>query len=153
MIITTIKNDTNDLSLTPEFNIALDFLHREGWRDHKDGIISIDGDRVYGNILSYKTKILNGPKKFESHRKYADIHYIIDGEEILYQKPVDSLVPMMPYDDKNDVLLFESACADVTPVILTVKNFVVCFPEDAHAPAYCVHEPIHVRKIVIKVAL
>lgn len=153
MIVTDLENLARQVALNPHFETALEFLRREGWRDQADGILPIDGKHVYGMLQSYTTKIPVATVPFEGHRKYIDIQYLIEGKETIYWTQTIGLTPTTAYDDSKDIWFSHAPIGNATPVTLTPGQLVVLFPADAHAPTHCAGAPVHVRKIVIKVAV
>jgi biofilm protein TabA len=153
MIVTQLEYLAFQLKPTPAFEKAIDFLRSEGWRERPDGSIEIDGTQVYALLQAYETKMPKESVLFEGHRKYIDIQYIIEGEETIYWTPTNHLAVTTAYDETKDIWFSQSAIGDATPVILLAGQLVVLFPTDAHAPTHAVGAPMHVRKVVIKVAV
>ena len=153
MIVSDLAHLPAQLRTDAAFDRAIEFLRHESWRDHAVGKIPIDGDRVYGSLQSYETKIPTDTVTFEGHRKYIDIQYVIEGKETIYWMPSSALTPTTPYDEAKDVWLCQSAYQGATSVALSAGQLAVLFPEDAHAPTHMVGAPTRVRKIVIKVAV
>jgi YhcH/YjgK/YiaL family protein len=109
----------------------------------------IDGDNAYAPVSDYLTK---NPQdaKFEAHRKYIDIQYIIDGQEQMTVAPIGKKKDTItPYDETKDVEFM--TVADSSSYIATPKNFFIFFPSDIHRPSVKVNENSQVRKIVVKV--
>jgi len=109
----------------------------------------IDGDNAYAPVSEYMTK--NPQKaKFEVHRKYIDIQYIIDGTEQMTVAPLSATKEITaPYDDKKDVEFM--TVSDSTSYTATPQNFFIFFPSQIHRPSVKVGESSKVRKIVVKV--
>jgi biofilm protein TabA len=109
----------------------------------------IDGDNLYAPVSEYLTKNV-GDAKYEAHRKYIDIQYVIQGIEQMSIAPVSMKDQVIsPYDAAKDVEFMtvkQSAEYNATP-----SNFFIFFPSDIHRPGVKVGENTHVKKIVIKV--
>lgn len=134
----------------PQIHEALEALSKALAGDFPAERIVVDGDRLYINPISLTTVFIDAPV-FETHRRYLDVHCLVSGEEKILVQRADLLTPSKPYDKEKDYALFEgSAGASVT---LFPGDFLVCFPEDAHAPGLSVKEPQAVRKFVAKVLL
>ena len=88
--------------------------------------------------------------KFEVHRKYLDIQFLISGTEYMEYAMLSDLTPDMIYDDTKDVEFLNG-----TGNLILVKPgmFYVVYPEDAHKP--CVHAdfPRNYKKVVVKVKI
>ena len=90
-----------------------------------------------------------GKKKvFEAHRKYIDLHYIIDGTEQFGYADIETLAPITEYDEADDYILLDG---DVSRITLNKGNFVIAFPEDAHIPALKYKNSEKVKRAVVKI--
>jgi YhcH/YjgK/YiaL family protein len=153
MILVPLEHLPRQLAMNPRFQLAIDFLRREGWRGHSDGIIPIDAERVYGMLQSYETKIPGETIPFEGHRQFIDIQFVIDGAETIFWTPAARLTPTTPYDPAKDIWFCHAPRAEAATFILSGRQAAVFFPEDAHAPSHMLAQPMRVRKIVVKVAV
>ena len=89
----------------------------------------------------------------EAHRKYVDVMCMIEGEETIYVQPTALLHHItQAYDENQDALLaeMEEGCCEIR---LHPGEFVILFPEDAHAPGCRINGPSHVKKIIGKVRI
>jgi YhcH/YjgK/YiaL family protein len=89
--------------------------------------------------------------RFEAHRRYIDIQYMLAGEEIIEIAPADALTPDTPFDPERDLVFFKTPEAPCTRLILRPGDFAVFFPEDAHMPKVQLQTPASLRKAVVKV--
>lgn len=87
---------------------------------------------------------------FESHRKYIDVQFILEGEEIIHVTPIDGLVVDRPYREEKDVIKYLDGGGG-SRLSLTAGEAAVFFPEDGHMPGQAAAIPSLVRKAVIKV--
>ncbi|MPM27774.1 Toxin-antitoxin biofilm protein TabA [bioreactor metagenome] len=132
----------------PKFQTAFAFLKRGDLAALPEGWVEL-GNGVRASVQHYTTSPA-GQLKFESHERFFDIQYIVDGEEVIGCSFRDGLTIETPYDDKNDVTFY------LTPplhggVYLKAGDFAVFAPEDAHQPRCAASEPMPVIKIVVKV--
>ena len=83
--------------------------------------------------------------KFESHKRFIDIQYILDGEEDMEVADIDTLTLTDEYDEQGDYMLYEGRGA-----LLHFKkgDFAVYFPEDGHMPSI---GDGRTKKVVIKI--
>lgn len=102
------------------------------------------------NCTQYETKG-DASSPLEAHRQYADIQYIVEGDEICYVADVDRLNVTKAYDPEKDVLFGTVDTSIAVP--LHAGEFCVFFPEDAHGPGCVWETPSAVKKIVVKVPL
>jgi YhcH/YjgK/YiaL family protein len=109
----------------------------------------LDGDNLFVNVSEYKTKEPIDAK-FEAHRKYIDIQYVIAGSEMIGVAPLasrDSIT--QPYNETKDVEF--SKFSNETFYEANPGNFFVFFPDDGHAPSVKTDSISHVKKLVVKI--
>jgi len=97
--------------------------------------------------LEYQTKDFD-LTKFENHNKNIDIHFIVEGRELIGINRFDNLKPTMEYDEDNDYQLFEGEVKET--VILNTGDFLLLFPGEVHITGGKVIESTTVKKIVYK---
>ena len=118
--------------------------------NYPGGKIQLDGDRVYMNLANYDTRSPENAS-MEAHRRYIDVMIMVEGSETIYVKDVNRLKNITkPYDASIDALLADLD-ADTTAIRMEPGNFVVLFPQDAHAPSCHGSAPCQVKKIIGKV--
>jgi len=109
----------------------------------------IDGDNLYASVMEYVTKN-EEDAKYEAHRQYIDIQYVIDGIEEMGVAPLSALKEVtVPYDASKDVgfmTVQEGKFYKATP-----ERFFIFFPSDIHRPGLKVGQNAPLRKIVVKV--
>lgn len=153
MIVTHLENLDQQLAMNLKFARALEFLRSEGWRGQPDGTIEIDGKDVYALLATFETEIPQPMVRFEGHRKYADIMFLIQGTETIYWMQTNHLTPTTPYNEATDRWYSQAPHDEAMPLVLTAGQSAVFFPSDAHAPSHAAGNPERVRKITVKVAV
>ena len=148
MILDTLNNWDKYNWTSASFRLAFDFLANMG-DSIADGKHIIDGDNVYCMVQSFETSPLEG-HEFEAHRDYADIQYIMAGQESIFWGPTPELAVTKPY--KPDIE-FYALIPNMTEMVLAAGQFCVLFPQDAHVPCVMHGQPSKVRKAVVKVRL
>lgn len=109
----------------------------------------IDGDNLFATVSEYQSKNEESAK-FEAHRKYIDIQYVISGKEIMNLAPISTLKEVLtPYDAAKDIEFI--TVSKVVNYKASPSNFFIFFPDDAHRPGLKDGSNSTVRKIVIKV--
>jgi biofilm protein TabA len=151
MIVTDLEHAPEQVALTPALQKAFAFLRQVRSQTLVDGRMEIDGDQVFALVQSYDTKC--SEPKFEAHRRYLDIQYVVSGEEIIGWAFLDRMIVTTPYDEAKDVCLGRVPEPEMTPVRLSAGQFAVLYPSDAHAPKLAAGVPTSVKKIVVKVAV
>lgn len=150
MIVTDRMHIERQVLLTPTLVKAIEFLRRPDLASLGEDKVAIDGDRVFALPQRYETAAAETPR-FEYHRKYIDIQYIVEGEEVLRWAPAAKLAITESYDREKDVTFGTAPPGEVTPVRLHAGQLAVLYPEDAHAPRIAADGPSKVFKIVLKV--
>ena len=89
------------------------------------------------------------PMTFEFHRRYADIHVPVTGEERIALCPASSRPADTPFDSEKDIGFFPGRA--INTVRIPAGWFCVCFPEDAHVPCLSDAEEHAIVKLVLKV--
>ena len=115
-----------------------------------DGKYEIDGDKLYASVQTYTTK---DTAKYESHRKYIDIQYVINGQEKIGVANLENCVTCIEYDTERDLEFYDLKREPEEYYKLTKGEFVVFYPHDAHKPSLSINEASTVKKVVVKVAL
>ena len=151
MISDTLANAHLYHAVHPRLAAAFDYL-RSFDAATADGKQPVDEDRVYAQVQSYATKPA-AEKKWESHRRYADIQYIVAGRERITYAHVSRLDGATPYNDAKDVINYAGASGETSTLCLEGGQFAIFFPDDAHRPGVAAGESGDVRKVVVKVLL
>ncbi len=151
MILDTLAQGPAYAPLNPRFQRAFEFL-RTVTPATPVGRHEIDGDKIYAFVQQHHTKVV-AEKKLEVHRRYIDIQYMLRGREIIAWAPLAAMgTPTMAFDPAMDAALYAYP-SDAVPVQVVPGQFMILFPEDAHAPSCAWGEPAEVLKVVVKVAV
>lgn len=131
----------------PYWDKAFAFLKQHDLRSLSNGRHEIDGENVYASVTENPSRDFDSTQ-WESHRKYIDIQYVIDGKELIGANAVAKSRVIKPYDEKKDVANY---AAEGKLYTATPETFFIFFPSDAHRPNITPggHKPV--KKIVIKV--
>lgn len=88
---------------------------------------------------------------FESHRRYIDVQFVVEGEELLEVADISRMKVRTPYDAEKDFFTYEDT-ADASLLRLYAGQAAIFFPEDVHMPTLRIRDkPVLVHKCVIKV--
>ncbi|MGA2679799.1 MAG: YhcH/YjgK/YiaL family protein [Sedimentisphaerales bacterium] len=151
MIFDRIDNTRLYLGLHAGFAKAFEILTDKTLSQKQDGKYPVDGDNIYYTIQRYTTKPLS-EGKFEAHRKYIDIQFLLEGVEIIGYAPLKDLTTAEVYNPQKDIAFFNTP-KEITKVILEPGLFCILFPADAHLPGLQLAGPTEVRKVVIKIQI
>ena len=145
MIIDTLEHKGRYSHLSPLLAKGLDVIREYAGRP--PGRYEIDGNRLYLMVQEYQTKEL-ADSVWESHREYADVHYIVSGEERMGYAGAAALETVSPYDEAQDAELYAGSGSFFS---CTAGTFTVLFPWEPHMPGVAAEGPANTRKIVVKV--
>ena len=150
MIIDTLDNAAAYEALGPGFTKAFDYLRSGRAATDPLGSHELDGKDIYVSIDEYNSKPIE-QGRFEAHRKYADVQYIVTGRERIGFAPIDDVEPTDAYDDERDVAFYKGEGAMLN---VPAGTFTVFLPQDAHMPCITADgKPEPVRKAVVKVRI
>jgi len=89
---------------------------------------------------------------FESHRKYIDVQFILEGEEIIEVGNINNLHVNFQYDENMDLIKYDDS--QNTSILKLQKGDVAIFyPEDTHMPCVQLNQSVRVVKTVVKVKI
>lgn len=111
------------------------------------GMYPIDGKNAYASITYAPSKTFEA-SKWESHRKYIDLQYVISGAEKIGKAPLNSVTVTEPYNEQKDAAHYSG---DGTYYMATPQVFFLFFPDEAHRPNIKVDGYDMVKKMVIKI--
>lgn len=92
------------------------------------------------------TKSVEGAQS-EAHRKFLDIQYMLEGEEVMGWAPLDTLTPAGEFNEEKDAGMYEGECQFLR---IPAGYCYIVFPEDGHMPCRHLDAPTEYRKIVVK---
>jgi uncharacterized protein, YhcH/YjgK/YiaL family len=147
MIIDSLSNYKSYEGLSSRFKKAFEYLASTDFSKLEPGKYEIDGTEVYASVMEGNTK-LKEAGKWEAHKKYADIQFIVEGTEVMGYTYISNLEANTEYNEVKDVF-FGIASGDL--VTVNSGMFAVFMPQDAHMPGLCVNNPEKVKKVVVKV--
>lgn len=124
---------------------AFAFLREQNLETILPGKYPIVGEEVYAVVTEAPPKEKN-EVKWESHKNYIDLQYIIKGKETIGIADTSTATITKPYT--VDVINYE---AKGTYFTSEPGKFFLFFPNDAHQPLIRVKGYELVKKIVIKI--
>ena len=151
MIIDTFENAARYYMIHPALEIVLDYLENYDVADFEEGRVELRGDDVFVNAMEQMTKPDN-QAVWESHQRHLDIHYLLEGDEILKYAEENKMKEDVPYDSKKDCTFFEGD--NGMEVNYPKGGFVIFFPEEIHKAMVAVNDiPSSVKKLVGKIKI
>lgn len=132
MILTTLNDSERIEPLHPLFKTLFDYVKSHNLLEAPLGRIEVDGDNVFINN-SLAEGVERDAQVLEIHRKYIDVHILLQGNETIGWKPLSAIERITkPYDEEGDCELSDdrpTAFVDMLP-----GQVLVVYPEDPHAP-------------------
>ena len=134
----------------PNLDLALEHITPEFLASLRDNQrVELKGDLVYCTRFTYET-IPQEESFFEAHRRYLDIHIMVEGEErVDVNRPED--LKLTDAQEGNDFYAYQGERWHST--VLKPGEFLVVFPGDAHRIKVQVDGPKTVSKAVFKVCI
>ncbi len=90
---------------------------------------------------------------FESHRKYIDVQFVLEGEEMMETADIASLAISHPYDETADLIKYLTPQQGTSALGIREGMGAIFFPDDGHMPGLWLDplRPVRIRKTVVKV--
>lgn len=147
MIFDEITHFTMYTPLSRSFKDSFEFLMSRDFALEKPQRYEIGSEGIYAILQEYTPK-KKADRPIESHHKYIDIQFMVEGEEYLGYAYKNNL-KSCGYDKEHDT---EILTGDITLLPFRKNHFAILFPEDAHMPGVKSSGSTKtVKKIVIKV--
>lgn len=148
MIVDNLTNATRYYNLHPLFEKAFNYIVKLDMKSLEDGTTVLEENRLKVAVVSTAMKP-TAEAKLETHEKFIDIQIPVTKEETFGWKSLSSLKESETgYDAQNDIEFFRDT--PTAYVTLLPEEFVIFFPQDAHAPLIGKGT---IRKIIIKIAV
>ncbi len=151
MILGRLNQIADQFAQTPLLLRAIDYLKSIDVKTLQDGRFSVQGEEVIAIIETLLTRNITEQLLVEGHRKYIDIHYVIDGRESYGWIPTESFTEVDNYDEEKDNWTKLIQKKDLQFFELRKGDVVIFFLADAHISQLAQIVPVQTRKIVMKV--
>jgi YhcH/YjgK/YiaL family protein len=148
MIYDILENSSLYEGIHPRLKQAFSYLNSNDLFALQPGRIDLDGDSLYVLVQEYSTKLLD-EGKWESHRRYFDVQYMLDGcERIDF-----ALLNTMSLGEYNPEKDFQAMSGNGQTLYLCAGSYAIFFPQDSHKPGLTTGVLTPVKKIVLKCEL
>ena len=148
MVIDHLKNASLYFGMHPRMADAFRYLQKTDFSKVEPGRQEIDGTNLFALIQTYDPK----PRekgRWEAHRKYIDVQFVLSGSELIGYAPLDCL-SSVSFDEAKD---FHELKGDGDFLQAAGGTFLILFPHDAHMPGIAGPASRPVKKIVVKILL
>lgn len=149
MIFGNIQHEKTYSNLEEDIIRCFDYAKANSLIDLEKGSYEIDGQDIFVNIVGYETYDKED-RFWEAHRKYIDVHLMLDGCERIDINFIENL-EQREYQEEVDFLPLDGKPNGY--VELRKGDFLVCYPEDAHMTAIKVNEKEVAKKAIFKVII
>lgn len=129
---------------------AFHFLKSANLHELPLGKQELEGEHLFVSVAEYYGK-QKPDALYESHKKYIDIQYIIEGEEIIGLTTLDKVTVRDSYSEEKDIAFYDFDGGDYLKA--TPEKFFLFFPEDVHRPSITTGDSVLVKKIVVKIKI
>ena len=126
---------------------AFAFLSQQNLDKLAPGKYPVDGEKAFAVITEGPEKKF-ADTKWESHRKYIDLQYVISGKEKMGLAPLSAATVIEPFDGSSDNAHYTS---EGKYFVAAPGTFFLFFPNDVHRPNIKVDGYNLVKKLVIKI--
>lgn len=126
---------------------AFAFMKNTNLSGLKLGDHPIVGEDVFARVTEGPLKRLDS-SKWEAHKNFHDIHYVISGKEKIGIGTLSSATVVVPYDNKRDITFYEGKGKYY---IGDPGTFFIAFTKHIHRPGLQVDGKNVVKKLVIKI--
>lgn len=147
MIVGNIHYKASYAQLDEKLRKCLEYAHTHNLSEYEEGSYPIDGENLFVNIGCYDTTAAEN-RIWEAHRKYIDLHLMLDGQERMDVNFLDNM-ELKAYSEKDDFL--PAAGERKSSVVLEIGDYLVCYPEDVHMVGIQTAAPERVKKAVFKI--
>ena len=149
MIFGNINHEKTYSNLDKDLLTCFEYAKNNELVSFEKGSYEIDGKDIFVNIVGYDT-CENEDRFWEAHKKYIDVHLMLDGRERIDLNFIENLT-QKEYEEEGDFLPLDgepNSCVE-----LSKDDFLVCYPEDAHMTALKVSEKENIKKAIFKVII
>ena len=148
MIFDSVKNKELYYGCHDGIKIGFDFIQKVIENGIEPGKYELDGKKIYASVQKYTTK--DYTEKFEGHREYIDIQYIISGQEYMEWSAKEDCETIISYNSEKDVEYFV-ANGFKTKIEAGKNTFAIFFPDDIHNPGLKLDANSPVKKVLVKI--
>lgn len=151
MVLDNLKNKNLYIAVNSKFESAFAFIEKAVAENFPVGKYEIDGKKLYASVQEYNTKPAEDGK-FEGHKNYIDIQYVISGIESVELVDIGKVQAVTEYDSVKDCAFYADAPV-CQKCVLQAGEYGIFFPHDIHKPGLAYGSSSPVKKIVVKVSI
>ncbi len=148
MIYDLIDNIGQYRGLHPNLDLAIDVIAQKEYATKEPGKYAVSGTDVFYFIQ--ENQLANGGHRFEYHRKYADLHFLLSGEEII-SYGYDNGDELESFKEADDIGFVTASRQLDLPI--NQRYFAFFQPGETHLPNQDAGVGNQVKKCVFKILI
>lgn len=148
MIVDVLKNKEIYYGIHKNMKPAMEFIEKAVAENLEVGRYELDGKNLYALVQEYDSKT---DAKWEYHRKYIDIQFIVSGKEIITWDNIKNVPDGVEYNEEKDIAKFDMDGG--TDVVMEAGYYNILYPQDLHQPGRVFDKVEPIKKIVVKIAV
>lgn len=148
MIVDVLKNKELYYGIHKNIKPAMEFIEKAVAENLEVGRYELDGKNLFALVQEYDSKT---DAKWEYHRKYIDIQFIVSGKEIITWDNIKSCPDGVEYNEEKDIAKFDMNGG--TDVVMEAGYYSILYPQDLHQPGRVFDKVEPIKKIVVKIAV
>jgi len=150
MIVDTLNNIQLYKEILPQLLDVEEFIHDHKYEEEMECCkYLIDDENVFALVQKYLTKE-SKDNKWETHRKYIDVQFILRGEETIGYAPIKELTLVEDFNGENDIAFYNGP-ENYTNIVLSQGMFAIFYPQEGHLPCCISKTSSSITKIVFKI--
>lgn len=148
MIYGEIKDIHMYKGLSENLDKAIDFIISGKYKKGEIGKNIIEEDSIFFNCSKVQMTRDKGCE-VEYHKRYIDIHIMLEGEEIIGYTSFDECKETMEFNNEKDYAFMQGEMK--TEFFMDKNKFLILFPYEPHMALIKVGEAKEIKKVVFKV--
>lgn len=148
MIVDVLKNKEIYYGIHKNIKPAMEFIEKAVAENLEVGRYELDGKNLFALVQEYDSKT---DAKWEYHRKYIDIQFIVSGKEIITWDNIKNVPDGVEYNEEKDIAKFDMDGG--TDVVMEAGYYSILYPQDLHQPGRVFDKVEPIKKIVVKIAV
>ena len=151
MITDSLKNASCYLGLRPELDLIFRYIaeQEEALKALPAGPAELPEELkaagISMKVVEFETVV--GTRKWESHRKYGFLYYVLEGRERTGYSDISRMGPGIPTEGKDQIIYPEG---NGDRILVPEGHFITIFPQDGHMSKLADGESSKVRKCSFK---
>lgn len=131
---------------------ALELLRAKDYSEMEPGRYEVN-DHLFFMVQKYTTKA-QADARFEAHRRYADLQYIVSGEETAWVCNTSDMLALSAFNEEKDVGHYREMDPQIISK-LTPGTYALLMPKDCHKASFTPEgqQRSDVIKVVVKIRI